>query len=99
MRTQDGPHRFRCGPHDFPKIDKEMVKTGFFDYLDFALLFAPAGPDEKEIREKSGGDWWRGLAQIGREGLNLVARLNLLDVRHVFGVEKLGPVARQRELG
>jgi hypothetical protein len=37
---------------DFPKIDKEMVKTGFFDYLDFALQFAPAGPEEKEIREK-----------------------------------------------
>src|SRR5256885_14955783 len=37
---------------DFPKIDKEMVKTGFFDYLAFALQFAPAEPQEKEIREK-----------------------------------------------
>jgi hypothetical protein len=26
---------------DFPKIDKELVKTNFFDYLDFALQFAP----------------------------------------------------------
>ena len=34
-----------------------MVKTGFFDYLDFALQFAPAGPEEKEIRAK--------LARIG----------------------------------
>jgi hypothetical protein len=42
---------------NFPKIDKELVKTGFFDYLDFALQFAPAGPEEKEIREK--------LARIG----------------------------------
>ena len=42
---------------NFPKIDKEMVKTGFFDYLDFALQFAPAGPEEKEIRDK--------LARIG----------------------------------
>jgi hypothetical protein len=42
---------------DFPKIDEEMVKTGFFDYLDFALQFAPAGPEEKEIRDK--------LARIG----------------------------------
>ncbi len=42
---------------DFPKINKEMVKTGFFEYLDFALQFAPAGPDEKVIREK--------LARIG----------------------------------
>jgi hypothetical protein len=42
---------------DFPKIDKEMVKTGFFDYLDFALQFSPATPDEKDIRAK--------LARIG----------------------------------
>jgi hypothetical protein len=42
---------------DFPKINKETVKTGFFDYLDFALQFAPAGPEEKEIRAK--------LARIG----------------------------------
>lgn len=42
---------------DFPKINKEMVKTNFFEYLDFALQFAPAGPEEKEIRAK--------LARIG----------------------------------
>jgi len=37
---------------NFPKINKEMVKTGFFDYLAFALQFAPAEAQEKEIREK-----------------------------------------------
>ncbi|HPE02258.1 MAG TPA: DUF1254 domain-containing protein, partial [Burkholderiaceae bacterium] len=37
---------------DFPKIDKEMVKTNFFEYLDFALQFAPAGPEEAAIRAK-----------------------------------------------
>jgi hypothetical protein len=37
---------------NFPKINKELVKTGFFDYLDFSLQFAPAGPEEKEIRAK-----------------------------------------------
>jgi hypothetical protein len=42
---------------NFPKIDKEMVKTNFFDYLDFALQFAPPGPEETEIRAK--------LARIG----------------------------------
>jgi hypothetical protein len=42
---------------DFLKIDKELVKTNFFEYLDFALQFAPAGPEEKEIRAK--------LARIG----------------------------------
>ena len=36
----------------FPKIDKEMVKTNFFQYLDFALQFAPPGPEEVSIREK-----------------------------------------------
>ncbi len=30
----------------FPKINKEMVKENFFEYLDFALQFAPAGPEE-----------------------------------------------------
>ena len=42
---------------NFPKIDAEMVKTGFFEYLDFALQFAPPGPEEKAIRAK--------LARIG----------------------------------
>lgn len=35
---------------DFPKIDKELVKTNFFEYLDFALQLAPAQENEKEIR-------------------------------------------------
>src|SRR4051794_2226754 len=42
---------------DFPKADAELVKKNFFEYLDFALQFAPAGPEEKEIRAK--------LARIG----------------------------------
>jgi hypothetical protein len=44
-------------PINFPKIDKEMVKKNFFEYLDFALQFAPAGPEERGIRER--------LARIG----------------------------------
>jgi len=44
---------------DFPKIDKDLAKTGFFDYLGFLLQFAPPGPEEKEIREK--------LARLGVE--------------------------------
>jgi hypothetical protein len=39
---------------EFPKIDKEMVKKNFFEYLDFALQFAPPGPEERVIREKLG---------------------------------------------
>src|SRR4029078_1089175 len=42
---------------DFPKIDKDLVKTNFFEYLDFALQFAPAQENEKEIRAQ--------LAKIG----------------------------------
>jgi hypothetical protein len=42
---------------NFPKVNKEMVKTNFFEYLDFALQFAPPGPEEIEIRDK--------LARIG----------------------------------
>jgi hypothetical protein len=42
---------------NFPKIDKELVKKNFFEYLDFALQFAPAQENEKEIRAK--------LARIG----------------------------------
>jgi hypothetical protein len=41
----------------FPKIDKDLVKTEFFDYLDFALQFAPPGPEERAIRAQ--------LARIG----------------------------------
>ena len=37
---------------NFPKINKELVKTNFFEYLDFALAVRPAGPEEKEIRAK-----------------------------------------------
>lgn len=42
---------------NFPKIDKELVKANFFEYLDFALQFAPAGLEEQAIRAK--------LARIG----------------------------------
>jgi hypothetical protein len=45
----------------FDKIDeldqKVFVATHFFDYLDFALQFAPPGPEEEAIRAK--------LARIG----------------------------------
>jgi len=42
---------------DFPKVNKDLVKTNFFEYLDFALQFAPPGPEEQAIRAK--------LARIG----------------------------------
>ncbi len=42
---------------DFPKVDKDLIKSNFFEYLDFALQFAPATPTESAIRAK--------LAKIG----------------------------------
>ena len=39
----------------FPKIDKELARSNFFEYLDFALQFAPAGSEEKAIRAKLAG--------------------------------------------
>jgi hypothetical protein len=42
---------------DFPKFSKELVKTKFFEYLDFALQFAPPQANESEIRSR--------LARIG----------------------------------
>ena len=42
---------------DWPKANAELAKTNFFEYLDFVLTLAPAGPEEKGIRAK--------LARIG----------------------------------
>jgi hypothetical protein len=42
---------------DFPKIDKTLAKTNFFEFLDFMLQFAPPQPNEADIRAK--------LASIG----------------------------------
>jgi hypothetical protein len=44
-------------PIHFPKINGDMMGTNFFQYLSFALQFAPAGPEEKGIRAR--------LARIG----------------------------------
>ncbi len=41
----------------FPKITVDLAKENFFEYLDFVLQFAPAGPEEQAIRAK--------LARIG----------------------------------
>ena len=41
----------------WPTFDKDLVKTGFFEFLDFALQTVPATPDEEAIRGR--------LASIG----------------------------------
>jgi hypothetical protein len=42
---------------NFPKINTQLMKENFLAYLDFAIQFAPAGPEEKGIRTR--------LARIG----------------------------------
>jgi hypothetical protein len=37
---------------EWPKANAALAKTNFFEYVDWMLQFAPAGPEEKEIREK-----------------------------------------------
>ncbi|TMK48197.1 MAG: DUF1254 domain-containing protein [Alphaproteobacteria bacterium] len=54
---------------DFPKIDKELVKTNFFEYLDFALQLAPPQENEKEIR-----------AQLARIGVGPDKTFNFKDL-------------------
>lgn len=44
-------------PVTFPPFSNELAKLDFFEYLDFSLQFAPARPEEADIRAK--------LAQIG----------------------------------
>jgi hypothetical protein len=42
---------------EFPTFSKELAEKNFFEFLDFALQFAPARPNERWIREQ--------LARIG----------------------------------
>src|SRR6267378_3879859 len=54
---------------DFPKIDKDLVKTDFFEYLDFALQFSPALANETELR-----------AQLARIGVGPGKTMNFKDL-------------------
>jgi hypothetical protein len=54
---------------NFPKINKDLVKENFFEYLDFALQFAPAGPDEVPIR-----------AELARIGIGAGKTFNFKDL-------------------
>lgn len=68
------------------KLDKKVfVATHFFDYLDFALRFAPPGPEEATIRAK--------LARIG-VGPDKTFAFRDLSVEHkaaiLLGIEEGG---------
>ena len=53
---------------DFPKIDKELVKTNFFEYLDFALQFAPPGPEEQDDPRQAGAHRHRRRQDLRLQG-------------------------------
>jgi len=40
---------------DFPKFNKELAQSNFFEFVDFALQFAPVWPNEAEIRARLAG--------------------------------------------
>jgi hypothetical protein len=44
---------------NFPKINAEMLKTGFFDYLGFALQFAPGRAGRAGHPREAGPPWHR----------------------------------------
>jgi hypothetical protein len=73
---------------NFLPIDKASVKANFFQYLDFALQFAPAGSEEKEIR-----------AKLARIGIGAGKRFNFedLDLEHKLEVG-LGMKAGDKKL-
>src|SRR5579871_3973611 len=60
-----------------PPITAAMVKTNFFQYLDFVLQFAPPGPEEMAIRAK--------LARIGI-GAGKTFDFGDLDLEHKLEV-------------
>jgi hypothetical protein len=63
---------------DYPKASEELAKTNFWQYLDFALQLAPAGPEEVGIRAK--------LASIGI-GPGKPFDMKDLSVEHKAAVE------------
>jgi len=62
---------------NFPPISKDTIKTNFFQYLDFALQFAPAAPEEQAIRTQ--------LARVGI-GAGKNFNFNALDLEHKLEV-------------
>lgn len=88
---------------DFPVVDKELAKRDFFAYLDFALQFAPAQPEEREIRAKladigigiGNGQFERFKALAARYGKELAAGAAAGEAKIAQSIPTLG----QRENG
>ena len=61
---------------EFPKIDEQLLKVNFFDYLGFALQFAPAEANEINIR-----------AQLARMGIGPGKPFNFMDLSQTDKLE------------
>ena len=61
---------------EFPKIDEQLLKVNFFDYLGFALQFAPAEANEINIR-----------AQLARMGIGPGKPFNFMDLSQIDKLE------------
>ena len=57
LRLSQAARASRAASNRLLKANAEIAKTKFFEFLDFALQYVPAGPEEAEIRAK--------LASIG----------------------------------
>lgn len=81
---------------DFPAVNKELLKQNFFAYLDFALQFAPAAPDEQEIRARlasigiGNGQFDRFKAIAARQHQALVAGVAAAEEKISAAVPALG---------
>src|SRR4030095_4262367 len=69
---------------------------GKVEILEEVVLDPLAGGREESDRRRGR---WRGLLEERGKRLPLVTRLHLLDVRHVPGIEELGPKTSEREWG
>jgi hypothetical protein len=65
-------------PIDFPKIDDDLAKKNFFDYLAFMLQFMPPMQNEDAIRADLGKIGVEAGKPFNLEGLKLDDRLQIL---------------------
>lgn len=87
-----------AAPITFPKIDRDLAKINFFGYLDFALQFVAARPEDREIRAKlasigiGNGDFATFLALAGKYRRELAMGAMAAEKRLAQVIANAGPV-------
>ena len=76
---------------------RSWSRPNFFEYLDFALQFAPAGPEEKAIRAQARQHRYRARQDVRLQGP--VARAQGCSRRGDEGGERRSSAARRRRQG